>query len=148
MKRINLFLVVVLLLSGVAIAQNRQGRGQRNMSPEMRAERMTERMARELSLTEEQKKQVNEINLAFIKEAKVGKEDMKELRGAPAAPSKEGRREIRKVKKDEMEKVHTYMNAARESRDAKLQEVLTNEQYSKYLDMRKQMKERMDKQRD
>lgn len=148
MKRFNLFLVAVLLLSGVAIAQNRQGRGQRNISPEMRAERMTERMARELSLTEEQKKQVNEINLAFIKEAKVGKEDMEELRGAPAAPSKEGKKEIRKVKRDEMKKVHTYMNAACESRDAKLQEVLTNEQYSKYLDMRKQMKERMDKQRD
>lgn len=145
MKRFNLFLMAIMLLGGVAIAQNRPNRGQRNISPEVRAERMTERMAKELSLSEEQKKQVNEINLAFIREAKVGQEDMNELKEAPCAPSKEGRKEIKKVKKEEMKKVRTYMKGARESRDEKLQEVLTKDQYAKYLEMRKQMKERMKK---
>ena len=50
MKRIVFWMVALLLMSGVAMAQgNRQG-GRQQMDPKTRAERMTERMVKEYSL--------------------------------------------------------------------------------------------------
>ena len=66
MKKISLFLISVMLLSGMAIAQNRPDKNRENLSPEVRAEKMTERMSKELSLNDEQKQQVKEINLVYI----------------------------------------------------------------------------------
>ena len=55
MKRIVFWMVALLLMSGVAMAQgNRQG-GRQQMDPKTRAERMTERMVKEYSLNEDQK---------------------------------------------------------------------------------------------
>ena len=54
MKRIVFWMVALLLMSGVAMAQgNRQG-GRQQMDPKTRAERMTERMVKENSLNEDQ----------------------------------------------------------------------------------------------
>ena len=38
MKKISLFLISVMLLSGMAIAQNRPDKNRENLSPEVRAE--------------------------------------------------------------------------------------------------------------
>lgn len=54
MKRIVFWMVALLLMSGMAMAQgNRQG-GRQQMDPKTRAERMTERMVKEYSLNEDQ----------------------------------------------------------------------------------------------
>ena len=66
MKRIVFWMVALLLMSGVAMAQgNRQG-GRQQMDPKTRAERMTERMVKEYSLNEDQKQQLQDVNLAWV----------------------------------------------------------------------------------
>ena len=66
MKRIVFWMVALLLMSGVAMAQgNRQG-GRQQMDPKTRAQRMTERMVKEYSLNEDQKQQLLDVNLAWV----------------------------------------------------------------------------------
>lgn len=66
MKRIVFWMVALLLMSGVAMAQgNRQG-GRQQMDPKTRAERMTERMVKEYSLNEDQKQQLQDVNLTWV----------------------------------------------------------------------------------
>ena len=66
MKRIVFWMVALLLMSGVAMAQgNRQG-GRQQMDPKARAERMTERMVKEYSLNEDQKQQLQDVNLTWV----------------------------------------------------------------------------------
>ena len=67
MKRIVFWMVALLLMSGVAMAQgNRQG-GRQQMDPKTRAQRMTERMVKEYSLNEDQKQQLLDVNLGWKK---------------------------------------------------------------------------------
>ena len=65
MKRISFLLVALLMVGGMAMAQGPR-RGGQNMDPKERAERMTERMAKEYSLNETQKKQLLEANMALM----------------------------------------------------------------------------------
>ena len=66
MKRIVFWMVALLLMSGVAMAQgNRQG-GRQQMDPKTRAERMAERMVKEYSLNEDQKQQLQDVNLILV----------------------------------------------------------------------------------
>ena len=84
MKRIVFWMVALLLMSGVAMAQgNRQG-GRQQMDPKTRAERMTERMVKEYSLNEDQKQQLQDVNLTC---ADVFRLMMKYLEVLPAALS-------------------------------------------------------------
>lgn len=137
MKRLNLFLIAVMLIGGIAFAQGRPGKKQHKVTPVERAEKMTDRMAKELSLNEQQKSQVNAINLAFLKEVQECKKDKKALEGVCNSKnserlSKESRADLKKVQRNESKKMKEYMKAARNSRDMKLKEVLTKEQYALY----------------
>ena len=144
MKKISLFLISVMLLSGMAIAQNRPDKNRENLSPEVRAEKMTERMSKELSLNDEQKQQVKEINLDYINEMRAGKKDQKQLHKACVKScdkmSEAGKVKMRRMDKAEIQKTHKFMNAARESRDLKLSQVLNKEQFAKYEQNREERK--------
>ena len=65
MKRISFLLVALLMMGGMVMAQGPR-RGGQDMDPKTRAERMTERMAKEYSLNETQKKELLEVNMAFV----------------------------------------------------------------------------------
>ena len=124
MKRIVFWMVALLLMSGVAMAQgNRQG-GRQQMDPKTRAQRMTERMVKEYSLNEDQKQQLLDVNLAWV-----------EKMAAKAA----------RMKKKEREKKAAEMKKSREDYDAQLKKILTKEQYDSYVkkqaEREKQMKE-------
>jgi hypothetical protein len=56
MKKIGFLIVALLLTSGMAMAQGM--RNGKKMDPKERAEKMTERMAKEYSLNEAQKKRL------------------------------------------------------------------------------------------
>lgn len=67
MKRIILILVAAFLTGGMVMAQHGR-RGDKMPDPKTRAERMTERMVKEYSLNDTQKKQLLEANLALVEQ--------------------------------------------------------------------------------
>lgn len=163
MKKIVLVLVAALMMGGVAMAQRDGGRRDgKGPDPKERAERLTERMAKEYSLTDVQKQQLLEANMALME--KVGdaprhprRHDMKKGKeGAcdscdckkgdrPAKPGKDAPRpeltdEQKARMKAGMDKKKAEMEAARADYDARLKEILTPEQYSDYTQKMKDRK--------
>ena len=108
MKKIGFLIVALLLTSGMAMAQG--PRNGKKMDPKERAERMTERMAKEYSLNEAQKKDLLEANMALTEKMANRAED----------------------KKAEREELRKEMQNNRDAYDAKLKKILTEEQYAAY----------------
>lgn len=105
MKKIGLLMAVLLMTCGMAMAQG--PRGERNMDPKERAQKMTEQMVKDYSLTETQKEKVHTLNLEMS-------ESMSKITGND--------REARRTK----------MQTIREDYNKNLKKVLTEEQYKKY----------------
>lgn len=157
MKRIVLMLTVAFLAGSMAMAQYAH-RGDKIPDPKVRAERMTERMAKEYALNDAQKKQLLEANLALVEKMrdmpKHRKPKMK--RGERNSNScccekadkchKENKKnsltdEQCAQKKAEMEKKRKEMQDARSAYDVKLQKIMTKEQYAAYTQKFKERKE-------
>ena len=132
MKRISFLLVALLMVGGMAMAQGPR-RGGQNMDPKERAERMTERMAKEYSLNEDQKQQLQDVNLAWVQK-------MAANQGGRSKDDKAA-----KMTKEEREKKMAEMKKSREDYDAQLKKIMTKEQYDSYVkkqaEREKQMKE-------
>ena len=122
MKKI-VFLAATLFIF-FAISANAQQRGPReHMTPEQQATRMVERLTEELKLDENQQK---ELQTYFTEQFQKRQEEFEKNRPAP---------EDRETMREKMEK-------EREATDAKLKEVLTEEQYNTYkANEEKRMKE-------
>lgn len=122
MKKI-VFLAATLFIF-FAISANAQQRGPReHMTPEQQATRMVERLTEELKLDENQQK---ELQTYFTEQFPKRQEEFEKNRPAP---------ENREAMREKMEK-------EREATDAKLKEVLTEEQYNTYkANEEKRMKE-------
>ena len=118
MKRIAFFMMALLLVSGMAMAQGGQRGGNRQMDPKQRAENMTERMVKEYSLNDTQKQKLLEANLAFVEKM--------------SAPQKDANGKREKMSNEDREKMRAEMKKNREDYDAKLKEILTKEQYDTY----------------
>lgn len=136
-------MVVLLLMGGIAMAQSPRRGGDKNMDPKARAERMTERMAKEYSLNDTQKKQLLEANMAMYgnmgerpDRAKSGMRQGKKDKCTQATDSccskKEGKK-AKKVAKENREKMRNEMKASREAYDAQLKKIMTKEQYDMYI---------------
>ncbi|MBP1613697.1 MAG: hypothetical protein H6Q13_1145 [Bacteroidetes bacterium] len=111
MKRIAFLMVALLMVGGLAMAQGPRKEGKMKMDPKERAEKMTERMAKEYSLNEAQKKQLLDVNLALNEKMAKKAED----------------------KKAEKEQMHKEMKANRDAYDAQLKKIMTKEQYASYV---------------
>lgn len=156
MKRIVLIWMTALMMGGVVMAQH-AGRSDRMPDAKVRAERMTERMAKEYSLDDTQKKQLLEANLALVE--KMGdmpvhrRLDMRKDKcrndscccahtdkyhaKADKQSERDGKRhqltdEQRAQKKAEMEKKREEMKVARTDYNLKLRKIMTEEQYAAY----------------
>lgn len=162
MKRLTLLMIVALLMGGMVMAQQNR-RDDKKSDPKARAERMTERMVKEYSLNDTQKKQLFEANLALTE--KMGDRPMHHRRadmrkGKNESDScccakvghrkdgkfnkKDGKRpqltdEQRAQMKAGMEKQREEMKVARTAYDTQLQKIMTKDQYAAYT---KNMKER------
>lgn len=134
MKRIAFWLVALLLMSGVAMAQN--GRKGERMEPKVRAERMTERMVKDLSLNDKQKKELLEVNIKWVEKMDARKEENKSNKEDENAPKKT---------KGERQKMMKEMKEARESYEAQLSKIFTKEQFESY---QKQQAEHQQKMKD
>lgn len=128
MKRIAFWMVALLLMSGVAMAQN-ENKGKR-VEPKVRAERMTNRMVKDLSLNDKQKKELLEANTTWV-------EQMESFREA-AQSNKEGEDTSKKSKKQRKE-----MKEARDAYEAKLSKILTKEQYESYQKQQAEHQQKM-----
>ncbi|WP_039968577.1 DUF4890 domain-containing protein [Bacteroides fluxus] len=149
MKKIVLMLVAAFFMGGAVMAQHAR-RGDKMPDPKVRAERMTERMAKEYSLDDNQKKQLLEANLAFVE--KMGNRPGKHHRKENRVAKKEGKRpqltdEQRAERKAEIEKRHEEMKAARTDYDAQLQKIMTKEQYAAYSKKMQERKTKMESKR-
>ncbi len=105
-----LFMMAFLLTTTIAIAQSPQ-----RLSPEQRAAEATEKMAVELSLTEEQKTKIHEINLRYAQSMQPARAQSKEAAAA---------------KKTQLQ-----------SKDSEIKALLTEEQHVKYEAMKKEAME-------
>lgn len=155
MKKITLVLVALLMVGGMVMAQDGPRGGNKKMpDPKARAERMTERMAKELNLTDAQKQQLLELNLEQVEKMKdtprpprrpnmkrgkscgdsccCGKAERpnrpKKMEGKRPEPTEEQRTQM----KADREKRKAEMKSNREAYDKKLQQILTPEQYTSY----------------
>ena len=122
MKKI-VFLAATLFIF-FAISANAQQRGPReHMTPEQQATRMVERLTEELKLDENQQK---ELQTYFTEQFQKRQEEFEKNRPAP----------------ENCEAMREKMEKEREATDAKLKEVLTEEQYNTYkANEEKRMKE-------
>lgn len=145
-------MVALLLMSGIAMAQGGRRGGDKNMDPKARAERMTERMAKEYSLNDTQKKQLLEANLALNE--KMGtrpegaKPDMKQgkkdtcCQDSCCCSKKDGKKAF-KMSKEDREKITKEMKAKRDAYDAQLKKIMTKEQYDSYTKKQAERQQKM-----
>lgn len=172
MKRILLILVAVFMASGMIMAQEAQ-RGKRKADPKVRAERMTERMAKEYSLNDMQKKQLLEANLELTEKmgvtpmrrpgvmrkgkkmaadsctcAKAAKKHRKNAKMGKKGKKVQWTEEQRAEMKAKMEKRREEMKTAHMTYDAKLQKIMTKEQYEAYTKKRQEMKAKREAKRE
>lgn len=136
MKKIILLMAIVLI-SGIASAQPRNNR-QQDKDPKARAEQRTERMAKDLSLTDKQKQQVLALNLAQAQE-------MQTLRAEVKEGKSENKDQLSKEQRDaNRQKMQETKTANKSSYDAKLKSILTKDQFAKYTELQSQRKEKRD----
>lgn len=165
MKRIFMILMAAFLMGGMVMAQHAR-RSDKMPDPKARAEHMTDRMVKEYSLNDTQKKQLLEANLALVEKmgdmprhrrdmhkgkkccescvcGKAGKHHKK----GDKVDKKDSKRpqltdEQRAQKKAEMEKKREEMKVARTAYDAQLQKIMNKDQYAAYT---KNLQDRKDK---
>ena len=87
--------------------------GRQQMDPKTRAERMTERMVKEYSLNEDQKQQLQDVNLTWVQK-------MAANQGGRSKDNK-----AFKMTKEEREKKMAEMKRSREDYDAQLKKIMT-----------------------
>jgi len=118
MKKI---LIIAVLVGATFVQAQAQRRGNQEVNPEQFAEKMTERMAENLNLTEEQKVQVHALHL---KEAQKRKASWEERRAA-----------------------RETMKAEREAFQEKMAAVLTPEQKEAWESMKAENRKKMQERR-
>lgn len=121
MKRIAFLMVALLMVGGLAMAQGPRREGKMKMDPKERAEKMTERMAKEYSLNEAQKKELLDANLALNEKMAKKAEDSKA----------------------EKQQMHKEMKANRDAYEAQLKKIMTEEQYASYTKNQAERQKRM-----
>lgn len=143
MKRIGFLMVALLMIGGMAMAQgHRKGGSDKRMDPKAHAERMTERMAKEYSLNDTQKKELLEANLAHVAKVgtfakgmksgvKQGKKD-KCTQVTDSCCSKKERKRAPKMTIENREKMRKDAKALREDYDAQLKKIMSKEQFDAY----------------
>jgi len=170
MKKITFLLITLFATGTMLMAQGGQRGGQRNMDPKDRAERMTERMAKEYSLNDTQKKEVYNVNLAMaekmqsskaahrVDKNKEGRKDAKlkdkKEAGKDKAVAKKDRKDHgkrrhmgEKPSKEDRQKMMAEMKRSRDDYNAKIKNIFTKEQYDAYTKKKEEHQKRMNDRR-
>ena len=136
MKRIAFLMIALFMIGGVVMAQGQRGE-HKKMTPAERAEKMTERMVKEYSLNDAQKKQLLEVNLARCE-----KMDARMSMRPDVSGKKDGKK-APQMTKEEREKMRAEMKNANDEYNAQLQKIMTEEQYASYTKKQSEREQRM-----
>lgn len=165
MKRISFLMITMLMACTVLMAQGRRrGEEPPKVDPKERAERMTEHMVKEYSLNDSQKQKLYEVNLAMAENMKdrpamryIGRQGKKansdmdkqssEDKDAVKKSSADKGKRRPEMSKEDREKFHNKMKEARAAYDAKIKEIMTDEQYSAYTKNQEDRQGRMKQRR-
>lgn len=152
MRRIILVWMAAFLMGGMVMAQ--QARRSGNMpDPKVRAERMTERMAKEYSLNDTQKKQLLEVNMELVE--KMGdrtghcKPDVRKGKcEKECCCQKAGKRAKKAGKRPQLtDEQRAEQKKARDSYNEQLKKIMTSDQYAAYTKKMQEGKERVKRNR-
>lgn len=137
MKRISFLMFALMLMGGVMMAQGSRRGGDKAIDPKVRAEKMTERMVKEYSLTDAQKTKLYEANLVMLGKMENGRSfdrmrADKKAQKADSCCTQKDRKDQPKITKEDREKMHKNMKESREDYDAQLKKIFTKEQYEAY----------------
>ena len=122
MKKLNLLLIAIFVFASMSMAQGQRGE-RRNMDPEARATEMTQRMVKQLSLTDDQAKELKAVNLEFTTQLKASRDEMR----------KNFQDQSTSNNKPQMNGMSEKYKAAMDAYEVKLQKILTKDQYDQYL---------------
>ncbi|MDN3669254.1 periplasmic heavy metal sensor [Echinicola jeungdonensis] len=122
----NLLIVAALMLVIVFQSQAQRGEHKREFNPEKMAQKITDKMAEKLELSEDQKQKVYQLHLDRLQKRKEQHQEMMEKR---------------KAMREKMEAEH-------KENQAKLEEILTPEQKAKWEEIKKDEWEKRRKYRD
>lgn len=136
MKRIAFLMIALFMIGGVVMAQGQRGE-HKKMTPAERAEKMTERMVKEYSLNDVQKKQLLEVNLARCEKMDARMSMRLDVNG-----KKDGKK-APQMTKEEREKMRAEMKNANDEYNAQLQKIMTEEQYASYTKKQSEREQRM-----
>jgi len=128
MKKIVLTLAVALVSTMMLTAQPPQcGNDEQRppMAPEKMVEQRVERLDKELSLSDYQKQEIS----------KIYKQEMENMKPDAPAPEKDGKKE--RPDDAAMKAHHEKMKAQHEATEAQVEALLTDEQKTKYAEMKK-----------
>ncbi|TDK44329.1 Spy/CpxP family protein refolding chaperone [Algoriphagus formosus] len=129
MKKLLVSIAMIFLVSLGAFAQQ-QRRGERP-DPEARAKMMTERMAEELGLNEEQKAKILEINLANAQKRKAAMESQRADREALKEEMKKQDEQIKEILTEEQRKKWEELKETRRSRGPRGGQIEDREEFRK-----------------
>ena len=115
----KLFVISILVVASIAFAAAQQGQGRSQGTPEERAKRAVERLTEALSLTADQKKKVEAIELDLYKQMET---------------------KMQKAETDEARR-NVYQEISK-LREEKYKTVLTADQFKKYQESAAQMRQR------
>ncbi|AWV99516.1 DUF4890 domain-containing protein [Arcticibacterium luteifluviistationis] len=118
MKKLIIAAALVIAAAGSSFAQRPE---QKKVDPKERAEKMSQKLKSDLSLNEDQYAQILALNTAKTEKLEANKD----------------------LKKEEMKAKHEAMKVEREAYNANLKEILTQEQYIKFLEMKTEQKGEM-----
>jgi len=141
MKKIALTMIALLTMT-VAVAQDNEN-GERKAPRQMTPEMMTERMAKDLSLTDAQKTKVLALNKEYqeiFKGPRMGRPRPPKPQADAETAATQQQRPQRPERPQLTDEQKAQMKANMEKRDGynkKLKEILTDEQYQKYEKMHK-----------
>lgn len=124
MRKLELILISGLLLMVFGCSQGQDnrglGRGNENMDPEQMAERRANRMSRELNLDDQRTEEIKKIFISFS----------------------EKQSKVREEHAGDREAMRTAMKGISDEQDKELQKILTEEEWKKWLDIRKNFRRR------
>jgi len=137
MKRFVLALAAVMMLSLTVNAQDNHRRQGRQMSKEEMIQRRTDRLAEDLGLNDSQKAALLKLNTEYADKLGNGMRPRTGVRKERTDSVKKERPSA-----EQMQKLREEMQATRDSYNAELKKIVTEEQYAKYEKLQKERMQR------
>jgi periplasmic protein CpxP/Spy len=141
----TLLITIIFSLSIVTVFAQR-GAEREKMTPEKRAERMTENLSEKLGLSEDQKNRIYQINLDYAKQREAEMEarraEMKVQREEMRMKNQEQEEKVKEVLNENQREIFTELKDKRQERMENVREARRNPDSEKIKEWRKKRSEK------